>query len=126
MKRLRQAHLFLGVFFTPLLVFFIGTGWYQTVNPDRLKSPGDAETLLQKMRVVHTDQIYPGDHEVKTPSSPKVFQILVVAMSVALLVTTVLGVVLAFRFSRSPWPVALCLVGGLAVPVLILWAGRSG
>ncbi|NDF52325.1 MAG: hypothetical protein EB116_19980, partial [Betaproteobacteria bacterium] len=41
-------------------------------------------------------------------------------IGIYLLVTTVLGLVLAFRFSRSPWPVALCLVGGLAVPVLIL------
>jgi hypothetical protein len=126
MKRLRQAHLFLGVFFTPLLVFFIGSGWYQTVHVERLKSTSEAETFLQKMRVVHTDQIYPGDHEVRKPSSPRLFQSLVVAMSVALLVTTVLGLVLAFRFSKSPWPVALSLLGGLAVPVLLLWAGRSG
>ena len=71
MKRLRQAHLFLGVFFTPMLVFFIGTGWYQTVNIERLKSTSEAETLVQKLRVVHTDQIYPGDTEIRKPSSPK-------------------------------------------------------
>lgn len=125
MKQLRQAHVFLGVFFTPLLVFFIASGWYQTINPERLKSVSEAETWVQKMRVVHTDQIYPGDHEVRKPSSPKLFQGLVVAMSVALLATTILGLVLAFRFSRSAWTVALCLGAGVALPILILWAGRS-
>jgi hypothetical protein len=126
MKRLRQLHLYLGVFFTPLLVFFVGTGWYQTVNPERLKSASEAETWEQKFRVVHTDQIYPGDHEVRKPSSPKLFQALVVAMSAALLVTTIIGVILAFRFTKSAIPVAICLVGGVLVPILILWAGRSG
>jgi hypothetical protein len=125
MKRLRLAHLYLGVFFTPLLVFFIASGWYQTINPERLKSVSEAESIVQKLRVVHTDQIYPGDHEFRKPSSPKLFQGLVVVMSVALLATTVLGVVLAFRFSRTPWPVALCLGAGVGVPILILWAGRS-
>ncbi len=125
MKRLRQAHLFLGVFFTPMLVFFIGTGWYQTVNIERLKSTSEAESLVQKLRVVHTDQIYPGDTEIRKPSSPKLFQALVVVMSAALLVTTGLGVVLAFRFSKGPWTVALCLLGGILVPILLLWAGRA-
>ena len=59
MKLLRRIHLFLGVFFAPLLLFFVGTGWYQTFDPARIKSPGEAETLVQKLRVVHTDHIYP-------------------------------------------------------------------
>jgi hypothetical protein len=123
MKRLRQIHLFLGVFFTPLLLFYIGTGWYQTVNDDRLKSPGEAETLVQKLRVVHTDQIYPQTGALRQ-GSPKLFRVLVVVMSVALIATALLGLVLAFRFSRALWPVWLSLGLGLIVPVLVLWAGQ--
>ena len=66
-KLIRRLHLYLGCFFTPLLLFFVLTGWYQTVNPDRLKSPGDAETMLQKLRTVHTDQLYPSAVEFKQP-----------------------------------------------------------
>lgn len=121
MKRLRQLHLYLGVFFTPMLLFFIATGWFQTVDHDRLKSPGEAETLVQKLRVVHTDQIYPETGVIRQKASPKVFQGLVVAMSVALILTTLLGVVLAFRFSRSALMVAAALLLGVAVPVAILW-----
>ncbi|MBM3850421.1 MAG: hypothetical protein ACKPAH_03000 [Verrucomicrobiota bacterium] len=124
MKLLRKLHLFLGVFFTPLLVFFVATGWYQTLEPERLKTPGDAETLLQKLRVVHTDMIYPGDREFSRPSSPKLFQGIVGAMSAAVLVTTALGVYLAFRTVRGTVWVVLCLVAGLVVPVVLLWMGR--
>jgi hypothetical protein len=124
MKLLRKLHLFLGVFFTPLLVFFVATGWYQTLEPERLKTPGDAETLLQKLRVVHTDMIYPGNREFSRPSSPKLFQGIVGAMSAAVLVTTALGVYLAFRTVRGTVWVVLCLVAGLVVPVVLLWMGR--
>jgi hypothetical protein len=125
MKLLRRIHSLLGVFFAPLLVFFVATGWYQTVNPDRLKSPSEAETLVQKLRVVHTDQIYPGNRELRTPSSPKLFQWLVVIMSVALLATVVLGLVLAIRGGRRQWTTWVSLGLGLAVPAVILWLGHS-
>jgi hypothetical protein len=125
MRSLRRIHLYLGCFFAPMLVFFIATGWYQTVNRDRLKSPSEAETLPQKFRVLHTDHIYPSDSEFQKPSSPKLFKFLIVAMSVALLATTVLGIILAFKFSPKAWPVIASLVLGVAIPVLFLWLGRQ-
>ncbi|EEF62652.1 hypothetical protein [Pedosphaera parvula] len=124
MRTLRRVHTYLGVFFAPLLLFFVLTGWYQTVNHDRLKSPAEAETLLQKLRTVHVDQIYPSEHEVKRPSSRTSFQVLVVTMAIALVVTVLLGIVLAFRSIRNPWPVCAALVLGLLVPVLLLWLGH--
>jgi uncharacterized iron-regulated membrane protein len=124
-KRLRFWHLYLGVFFAPLLLFFIGTGWYQIQNRDRLKDASEAETLVQKFRVVHTDQIYPSEQEFKRRSSPKWFGALVGTMSAAMIITTVLGLVLAFRFSRNPWPACLALGMGILVPILVLWAGQQ-
>jgi hypothetical protein len=123
-KRLRQIHLYLGVFFTPLLLFFIATGWYQTINPDRLKSPGEAESLPQKFRVVHTEQIFPETGALRQTASPKSFQVLVVAMSVALITTTVLGLVLAAQFGRPRWAVWVSLAVGILLPVAILWTAR--
>jgi hypothetical protein len=123
-RRLRLYHLYLGVFFAPMLLFFIGTGWFQTQNRDRLKDPSEAETWVQKFRVVHTDQIYPSEQEFKKRSSPKLFSWLVGGMSAAMIATTVLGLVLAFRFNRSLTPVFVALVLGIAVPVLVLWAGH--
>ncbi len=124
MKFIRRAHLYLGCFFAPLLVFFILTGWYQTVVPNRVKSASEAETLWQKLRVVHSDQIYPSEQEFEKPSSPKLFQALVVVMSIAATLTVVLGLVLSFKLLKPVWPVVLCLVLGILLPVLLLWFGH--
>ena len=125
MKFIRRAHLFLGCFFTPLLLFYILTGWYQSVNPNRLKSATEAETLLQKFRVVHSDQIYPSENEFQQKSSPKLFKALVVVMSIAATVTIGLGLVLSFRLFKPVWPVWLCLALGVLLPVLALWLGQK-
>ena len=37
-----------------------------------------------------------------------------------LVLTTTLGIIMAFRFSRSKAAVLLCLVAGVAVPVALL------
>ena len=120
MKSLRRAHLYLGCFFAPMLVFYLLTGWYQTVKPNRIKEPGEAESLAQKFRVVHVYQVYPSATETKNPSSPKLYQALVILMSVAATVTVLLGVVLAFRTLKPAWPVALVLA-----PALMLWLGQK-
>jgi len=124
MKSLRRAHLYLGCFFAPMLLFYLLTGWYQTVEPNRIKEPGEAESLVQKFRVVHVYQVYPGKSETRKPSSPKLYQALVVVMAIAATLTIVLGVVLAFRSLKPVWPVLLVLALGILVPALMLWLGQ--
>lgn len=125
MKLLRRLHLYLGCFFAPLLLFYILTGWYQTLNPNRLKSPSEAETLLQKFRVVHSDQIFPSENELDKPSSPKKYRALVVVMSIASTVMILIGLVLAFKTLRQQWPVWLSLVLGVVLPMFLLWLGQG-
>jgi cyanate permease len=125
MKNIRRLHLYLGCFFTPMLLFYILTGWYQTMNPNRIKSHAEAETLVQKLRVVHVDQIYPSEQELLKPSKPKMFQVLVVTMAIAATLTIILGVVLAFRTLKNKWWVVLALGLGVLLPMLILWLGQS-
>lgn len=124
MRQLRRWHTLLGVFFAPLLFFFVGSGWYQVVDRDRLKDPGEAETLVQKFRVVHTDQLYPKTGALRQPS-PKAFRVLTVAMSIAILVTTLLGILLAYRAFRPRWMFWLMFLGGVLVPVALLWLAPS-
>lgn len=124
MRALRRLHTYLGCFFAPLLLFYVLTGWYQTVYHDRLKSPGDAETIGERLRTVHVDQIYPTNREFSHASSPKLFQALVVLMAIALVVTLVLGIILAFRSIRNPWMVAMSLVLGILLPIVLLWLGH--
>ena len=122
MKTLRRLHLFLGCFFAPLLLFYLATGWYQTVQVDRRKNVGEADTLASRLRSVHVDQIYPA--ESANSFSPALYRVLVVIMSIAMIVTVALGLILAFRTLRPRWPVWLALGLGVAVPVLFLWLGQ--
>ena len=121
MKLLRRLHLYLGCFFAPLLLFYVATGWYQSVTLRRNKNVGEAEDWLSKLRSVHVDQIYPA--ESANSYSPFLFRSLVVVMSIALIATTVLGLILAIRTIRPRSLVWLSLALGVIVPVTMLWLG---
>ena len=121
MKLLRRLHLYLGCFFAPLLLFYVATGWYQSVTLRRNKNVGEAEDWLSKVRSVHVDQIYPA--ESANSYSPFLFRSLVVVMSIALIATTVLGLILAIRTIRPRSLVWLSLALGVIVPVTMLWLG---
>ena len=123
MKFLRRLHLYLGCFFTPLLLFFIGTGWYQTVSTNRNKGIGEGGGWREKLTSVHVDQVFPT--ESAQTYSPQLFQYLIIVMSVALIVTILLGVFLAFKTSRKAWPVLIALLLGLITPIVLLWSGQS-
>ena len=122
MPRLRRLHLYLGVFFAPMLFFFIATGWYQTAYPDRRKSVFEASAVMDRLRAVHADQTFPVASANRY--STLAFRWLVYAMSAALMATLTLGLVLSFRTMKRKWLVWLMLLLGLAIPVLCLWLGQ--
>ena len=122
MKLIRRIHLFLGCFFAPLLLFYVSTGWYQSVTLRRNKGVGEADDWPGRLRSVHVDQIFPA--ESANAYSPWLFRGLVVTMAIALIVTIVLGVILAFRSIRQRWLVWLSLGLGFLMPVLFLWLGQ--
>jgi hypothetical protein len=107
---LRKLHLHLGVFFSPLLLFFILTGWYQTANPDRRKGVNDSDDWASRLARVHVEQYFPS----------KAAEGYSTKMSIALSITILLGVYLAFRSLKNPWLVALSFLLGIGVPALIL------
>ena len=123
MKFLRRLHLYLGCFFAPLLLFYVSTGWYQTLNVNRNKAVGEKGDWISNLRSIHVDQIYPT--ETANSYSPVLFRALVVVMSISLIVTVGLGIFLAFRSSRKLWPVWLSLGLGILLPALFLWLGQS-
>jgi hypothetical protein len=123
MLRLRRLHLYLGVFFAPMLLFFIVTGWYQTAFQDRRKSVFEASAVMDRLRAVHADQTFPvaSANSYSTMS----FRWLVYIMSAALIATLVLGLVLAFRTMKRKSLVWLMLALGFIVPALCLWLGQK-
>ena len=123
MLKLRRLHTYLGVFFAPLLIFFICTGWYQTMHPDRRKGPAEAEAVWDKARSVHADSLLPNPKVDNYKTKP--FRYFVVVMSTGFIATTVLGLVLAFRFSKQKWAILISLVLGLLVPLGLLLLGQK-
>ena len=118
MKLLRQIHLYLGCLFAPVLIFFAVSGSWQLfalhlAAKDGSYKPPHAAALLSG---VHQYQ-----HLLGTPArSGTPLKFFVLAAAVGLVLTTLLGIVMAFRYSRSVVPVALCLLAGIALPVTIL------
>src|SRR5437867_5441099 len=66
MKLIRRIRLYLGCFFAPLLIFYVATGWYQTVNPDRRKGVADSNDLISRLNRVHVEQYYPTEDRKST------------------------------------------------------------
>jgi uncharacterized membrane protein HdeD (DUF308 family) len=123
LKTLRRIHLYLGCLFAPLLLFYVATGWYQTVNPDRRKGVNDSTDFISRLTRVHVEQHYPT--ESATGYSTYLFNALVVVMAIAFIATVILGIILAFRTSRQKWPVWLSLVLGVVLPIVLLWLGQK-
>src|SRR5712691_11683144 len=119
MRKLRRLHTYLGCFFAPLLLFFLLSGWYQTVTPSRQKWHGELGDWKARLTSVHVDSIYPT--ESASAYSPILFRALVIVMAGALVVTLALGVVMAVRFTPKNGPVWMSLALGVVIPLLFLW-----
>jgi len=118
-QRLRQVHLWLGVFFSPLLLLFILTGWWQTFVSDDDRDQGSFNVFMSKFSKIHTDHYFPGAGGSHHPS--ELFKILVACMAVALIATILLGLVLACQNPRKFRWTALALLLGIVVPALALY-----
>ena len=118
MRFLRKLHLYLGCLFAPMLIFLAITGTWQLFNYHKTRKDGSytAPPALVALSEVHLNA-----HVPPTPGrSPTPLRFFMVAAALGLVTTSVIGVVLAFRFSREPLIATLCLFAGVAVPGLIL------
>ena len=127
---IRRIHLYISVFFAPLLLLFIITGWAQTVGET---------SLMKNFSEVHTGQYFPVTRTLygakgekltiasqtgTAKSGPQIMiwpaKWLVVAMCISLMVSVALGLVLAFTMVRNRIPVWIALILGIATPVFLL------
>lgn len=114
MKKLRDLHLYLGCVFAPMIVFFAISGLWQMFNLGASKKNENGSVALAYLSTIHTG------HTPKsgTLSSPYM-EWFVIAMSVCLVLTIMLGVVMAFRFGRKSTTL-WCLLAGIFTPILIV------
>jgi hypothetical protein len=121
LQRVRQIHTWLGVFFSPLLLLFIVTGWWQTFtsDEDRHKEKTTFNTVMAKFSSIHTDDYFShagGSHE-----ASEYFKILVGCMAAALTLTIILGLALACQGMRKTRWMALAFILGILIPALLLY-----
>jgi len=121
---LRRLHTFLSVFFSPLLLLFVVTGWWQTVTVNRNKGLGFGASWIEKLSTIHVDNYFPlvGAHNYSTD----LFKILVVTMSIGFIFTTLLGLAMAFRFAKRKTSLVSVLMAGILVPIFLLYLGEGG
>lgn len=118
MRKLREIHLYLGCLFAPVLIFFAVTGAWQLfqLNHGRKDNSYVPPKVVVLLSDIHQYQhIPPGSFDAFTP-----LKYFMLAATVGLVASSILGIVMAFRFGRSRASVVSCLVAGVVVPIVIL------
>lgn len=136
---IRQIHVYVSVFVAPSLLFFALTGALQTFRiPDRPTAP----VVIQKLARLHKDDVFaikpprpkrpdPAGHgkaeapkpaEAKPAPNPatEVLKWFFAAISVAVALSTFLGLWMAISYNRRKLVVWLLLIAGIAAPVLMI------
>jgi uncharacterized iron-regulated membrane protein len=119
MRLLRTLHLYLGCLFAPTLIFFAVTGSWQLFNwHESTKNHSyTAPRALAALSNLHKETHLPSTPARKfTP-----LRYFIAAAAVGLVISTVLGVIMAYRFSRRPLVATICLLGGILLPGMVLW-----
>jgi hypothetical protein len=122
MPFLRRLHLYLGCLFAPALIFFAVSGTWQLYRLQDSAKDGSyiAPRALQALSAVHTNAHLPGKRALDyTP-----LHFFFVLAAAGLVLTTVLGVVMAFRSSPRVFTPILLLGGGIALPLGVLYLYR--
>jgi ABC-type nitrate/sulfonate/bicarbonate transport system permease component len=117
MRLWREIHLYLGCLFAPILIFFAVTGAWQLYRwNDNTKNGYVAPKPLKMLSAMHKDQHLPGTkYSAYTPLRSFMF-----LSAAGLVLTTVLGIFMAFRCAGSVLTPLLCLVAGVVIPVAII------
>jgi hypothetical protein len=117
---MRNIHLYLGVFFAPLLMFFLISGCWQTFGLHVESQDGSYKppAIIKSLSQVHKNDRWVDRQKKSDTSVP--FQYLVFLMVIGLLATVILGIVMAFKYTK-PWMVWVCLSTGTILPGLLLW-----
>ncbi len=110
MQKMRRLHLYLGSFFAPMLIFFALSGVGQEFGIQRYTS------WLRYLAAIHTGSMLKS--AAHHPSS-LYLQGFVILMGLSLIVTIVLGVVLAFKYGQGRLTLA-CMGAGILMPLALI------
>jgi hypothetical protein len=120
MKRIRQIHLWLGVLFSPAILFFAFTGILQTFgwHEAHKNSAYMAPAWIAKLAQIHKHQQLARASGGPSPLPLKWF---VALMGAGLIITSLLGIYMAFKYQRNAWIVWGLIAAGVMLPVILLY-----
>ena|GEM_PF-278266 len=135
---IRQLHVYVSLFVAPSLIFFAATGALQTFRiPDQKTAP----VAVQKLARLHKDDVFAlkpprperpkGAPRTETPKPPPSAAVeatkwFFTSVSIAMVVTTLLGIWMALAHGRQKILLWATLAAGTAAPVLLVLAAGSG
>lgn len=116
MKTLRQIHLYLGCFFAPMLLFFSISGIWQVYGLQWVNGP-NILTYLSTIHMGH-NLYFKDPTKAYTFTSPYL-EFFVALMAASLVLSIILGIIMAFKFGRGTTTLA-CLAGGTFIPLILI------
>ena len=116
MNFLRRIHLYLGCFFAPMLLFFSVSGIWQVYGFQWADGP-NILTYLSTIHMGH--QLFFKDPAKAYTFTSPYLELFVVLMAVSLVISIILGVIMAFKFGRGT--IALTsLAAGALIPLILI------
>ncbi|HEX8138172.1 MAG TPA: hypothetical protein VF544_11325 [Pyrinomonadaceae bacterium] len=120
MKRIRQIHFYLGVFFAPLIILFALSGALQTF---RLQDSPKSGTYTPPAWIVKLADIHKDQRAAHEPGRRRSLplQWFVVVMSVGLIASSLLGIYMAIKYNREKRLTFGLIILGFAIPGILLY-----
>lgn len=112
MKKLRSLHLYLGCIFAPMLLFFTISGFWQTYDPNY----DDHSKTLAWLSTIHKSSAMKSGATL----SSSFLRDYVLVMAFCFVVTTILGIVMALRYTHSRKTAVCCLAFGVLFPLVVV------
>lgn len=132
LKRLRLVHLYLGLFLAPMILFFAFSGMLQLFHKHEAQ-PGDTSQparWIAVMAAMHKDQnteVHERKLQPARPGGPNVGNVPLKTFfafeCMGLMLTTLIGIYMAFRYNRSHTMIWSLLIAGTVVPLILLKVG---
>jgi hypothetical protein len=122
MKKLRLVHLYLGSLFGPLLIVFAVSGGWQVFRFNDAKKDGSYKpaAIITLFSDIHKDAVLPGVPR-RQGAAMRYFAL---GAAAGLTLTTLLGILMAYRLSRRPALVTFLLLVGVGLPAALLFVAR--
>ena len=122
MKTIRQAHLYLGCLFAPLIIYFCLSGIWQLFRFNDVPKEGPVSSvrvMLHEISKPHTNATLPG----KNPKQEKsdVFNLFAAIMGLGMTLSSILGIVLALKYTKKTSLVIFVLLAGTFLPIAFLF-----